>query len=141
MVYLGIDYGDARTGVAVSVSGTSMAIPVETIASKRTLEVVQRVLELMEERGADCVVVGMPVSMDGTRGRAARRVERFVAALEKAMQERGIKGILHTWDERRTTVEAETMLARASIKRSKRKAVVDQVAATVILEGFLRSLP
>ena len=128
---IGVDLGTKRVGVAVS-SG-SLATPYEVLqrsGDKRRDHA--RIAELVEEAGAEVVVVGLPLSLDGSVGAAAQRaideVELLSATLEVPVR---------TWDERLSTVTAERSLRDQNMNAQARRRVVDQVAAAVILQSWL----
>jgi len=128
---IGVDLGSKRVGVALS-SG-SLATPYEVVqrsGDKRRDHA--RIAELVEEAGADVVVVGLPLSQDGSVGAAAQRaideVEQLAAALDVPVR---------TWDERLSTVTAERSLMDQNMNAQARRRVVDKVAAAVILQSWL----
>jgi putative holliday junction resolvase len=130
---LGLDLGDRRIGVAVSDAGGVLATPYETVSrmGDRRREHA-RLAELVAETGAEVVVVGMPVSLSGDQGPAARKVRREVAALRAALDVP-----VETYDERFTTVTADRSLRAMEVKGARRRQVVDQVAAAVLLQAWL----
>jgi putative Holliday junction resolvase len=134
---IALDVGARRTGVAVSDPDRRIALPLETVESADARAAVARVLALMDARGCDTVVAGWPLNMQGKEGRATRRVDAFLTALSQAA---GREVTIVRWDERLTTTAAESELVGQGMRRSRRKEVVDQLAATHILEGYLRSL-
>jgi putative Holliday junction resolvase len=130
---LGIDLGERRIGVALSDSAGTMATPYEVVTrSGDRARDHQRLAELVEETGAEMVVVGLPLSLDGTRGPAVARIEDELDQLRPRL---GVP--VDTWDERLSTVEAERRLRSAGVGGRRRRHVVDQVAATVILQSWL----
>ena len=131
---LGIDLGDARVGVAISDDLGMLAHPLETIAVK-TSDVKKRILTLVAERGAQTIIVGMPRNMDGTYGPAATKAKEFIEALRISTE---IKVI--AWDERLTTVSAQRSLHEAGKNTKKQRPIIDQVAAQIILQGWLDSV-
>ena len=131
---LGIDLGEARVGVAVSDDLGMLAHPLETIAVK-TSDVKKRILTLVAERGAQTIIVGMPRNMDGTYGPAATKAKEFIEALRSSTE---IKII--GWDERLTTVSAQRSLHEAGKNTKKQRPIIDQVAAQIILQGWLDSV-
>lgn len=130
---LGIDLGSRRIGVALSDSGGLVATPYEVIARRGDRGVDHaRIAALVGEAGADVVVVGVPRSLDGSLGPAA------VAALAEVDELRAALGVpVETWDERWTTVTAHHELAAAGVRGRQRRHVVDQVAASVLLQAWL----
>lgn len=132
MKIMGIDYGDARTGVAISdllcsIVGTATVIP-----SRNTEKAVADIVRIAKENGVGEIVVGLPRNMDGTEGPRAQLCREFAETLRRAT---GLP--VHMWDERRTTVEAHNILSAHNYHGKKRKETVDAVAASLILEGFL----
>ncbi|MGH9233828.1 MAG: Holliday junction resolvase RuvX [Acidimicrobiales bacterium] len=130
---LGLDMGSRRVGVALSDSGGTVATPYEVVdrSGDRGRDH-RRIAALVDEAGADVVVVGMPFSLDGSIGPAAQ------AVLDELDQLRGVLAVeIVTWDERLSTVQAERSLRAGNVRKAKRRRVVDQVAATVILQSWL----
>ena len=132
MRVMAIDYGDAHTGVAISDATGFLVGTTTTINSWRQEVVVDELVKLIEKHRPDEVVLGFPKNMDGTDGKRADLYRGLAAALEEAA---GMKVIL--WDERRTTVEAHQILFNQGKDGRKRKKIVDSVAASLILEGYL----
>lgn len=134
MRILAVDLGTQRTGVAISDEREILASPVGTIEEWDFDRLVTRVIGVAASLHAAMIVVGHPRNMDGTRGESAKRAERFVAALrEKTTRP------IELWDERMTTMSAIGYLNETDVRGKKRKQVIDTVAATIILEDFLRS--
>jgi putative Holliday junction resolvase len=132
---LGLDLGSVRVGVALS-SGT-IATPYEVIQRGTTHAADHaRVVELIEETSATVVVVGMPYSLDGSKGRAAQLVEGEVDELRVALSVP-----VEVWDERFTTVTANQSLMDRKMKADARRRVVDKVAAAVMLQSWLDAQP
>jgi putative Holliday junction resolvase len=130
-----LDVGDARIGVASSDPHGILATPVETVrAGAGALE---RIVGLMAELEAFEVVVGLPRSLSGGEGPAAVKIRETAAQLEVLLRTTGSEAELRLVDERFTTVTAERMLRERGKKGSKRRAVVDQAAAVVILQHAL----
>ncbi len=134
MKILGVDLGLVRTGLAVSDAGGFLASPVETITERDAGRLLDKVTQAARRLEAGEVVVGHPRNMDGTRGESARRAEIFA---EELRMRTGLPVIL--WDERMTTLSAIGILNEADVRGKKRKAVVDTVAATIILQDYLDS--
>ncbi len=130
---LGLDPGSRRVGVAVSDSAGTVATPITTLAPGRGRAALHRhVADLVAEWAAEAVVVGLPLSLDGSRGHAAED------ALALADRLRHVVGVpVHTHDERLTTVTAERLLAAQGLNARERRKVVDQVAASVLLQAWL----
>ena len=130
-VRLGIDPGDARIGVARSDPSGFLATPVETV--RRGRGDLQRIVAILRQEEAIEVVVGLPRSLSGTEGPAATKVREFAARLAGRVAPVPVR----LCDERLTTVSAEAMLRDRGRKGAKRRAVVDQAAAVVILQQAL----
>lgn len=130
-VRLGIDPGDARIGVASCDPGGILATPVETVP--RGEGDVRRIATLAAELGANLLYVGLPRSLSGREGPAAARVRTFARQLAAAVAPVPVRLV----DERLSTVTAESVLRSRGKKGTKRRAVVDQAAAVVILQGAL----
>jgi putative Holliday junction resolvase len=133
---VGLDLGERRVGVAVSDSGGTVAVPHSTLA--RTGDPAAdraAVVALVDELGAERVVVGLPLSMDGRRGPAARAAAAEADALAAELSPRAV--VVETFDERLTTVSAERQLAQAGRRGRARRRVVDQSAAAVMLQAWL----
>ena len=130
-VRLGIDPGDARIGVASCDPDGILATPVETVP--RGEGDLDRIAVLAEELGADLVYVGLPRSLSGGEGPAAGRVREFARQLAARLTPRDLRLV----DERLSTVTAEAVLRDRGRKGRKRRAVVDQAAAVVILQGAI----
>lgn len=132
MRIMGIDYGDARTGVAFSDLLCSIVGSTTVIHSRNMEKTIQQIKELMAEKEVGEIVVGLPKNMDGSEGPRAELCRSFAQALERAT---GLP--VRLWDERRTTVEAHNILSEHNYHGKKRKNTVDAVAASLILEGYL----
>ena len=132
MKIMAIDYGDARTGIAIS-DALGMLAGFTTVIHAYTPEkTAAAVKQLVQEHRVEELVMGFPKNMDGTEGPRAALYKEFAAVLE---QETGLKPVL--WDERRTTVDAHRILSQNNVRGKKRKNTVDAVAASLILEGYL----
>ena len=132
MRIMAIDYGDAHTGIAVSDPTGLLAGFTTVVTAYRPEAVAQRVAELAREHGAEELVLGHPVNMDGSLGPRSVKARAMQALLEEAT---GLPVVL--WDERRTTIDAHHILYQSGKNARQRKKVVDAVAATLILEGYL----
>lgn len=135
MKILAIDYGDAHTGIAISDATGTLTGVSTTINLRNPKMVAAEIQALVQTHQAEVLVLGFPKNMDGTEGARAPLYRKFAALLEETT---GLTPIL--WDERRTTVEAHNILAGAGKNAKKRKKTVDAVAASLILEGYLRFL-
>ncbi|WP_419925894.1 Holliday junction resolvase RuvX [Candidatus Poriferisocius sp.] len=130
---LGIDLGERRIGVAVSDGEGRLATPLAVIERSGSRQLDHRqIAELVAEYGAEVVVVGLPLSLDGSAGPAARGAEREAEQLEAALD---VPVVAH--DERLTTVIADQALAHSGLSAKARRQRVDMVAASVILQGWL----
>ncbi|MBB6214795.1 putative Holliday junction resolvase [Anaerosolibacter carboniphilus] len=133
MRIMGLDVGDKTIGIAVSDALGWTAQGVETIRRTNIKEDLKRLEELVKEKEVHKMIVGLPKNMNGTLGPQGEKVLEFVEKLKKRFNTLEI--IL--WDERLTTVAAERTLIGADVRREKRKQVIDMVAATYILQGYL----
>ncbi len=132
MRIMAIDYGDARTGVAISDPTGLLAGYTEVIHSRKGEQVCARLAELVEQYQVEELVMGFPRNMDGTEGPRAELYRAFAGAVAGAT---GLTPVL--WDERRTTIEAHDILHASGKRMKNHKKTVDAVAATLILEGYL----
>jgi len=134
-----LDLGDRRVGVAVCDVGRTVATPYETIQRVGDRPVEHgRVEEIVDEIGATVIVVGMPVSLDGTDGPAARKVKSEIKALRRRFGPKRVAVVGH--DERNTTRTAAGSLAASGVDSRKGRSVIDQVAAAVILQSWIDTL-
>ena len=132
MRIMAIDYGDARTGVALSDATGFLTGQTQVIHSRRQETVLEELAALAQIHGVEEIVLGYPKNMNGSIGPRAEKSE----ALGELLKERtGLPVIL--WDERRTTVDAHRILSDTGNRGKKRKEKVDAVAASLILEGYL----
>ncbi len=127
---LGIDFGQSRIGVAISDELRMLAHPLETIPAGKNAG--RRIAEIVRERKIEHVVVGLPRNMDGSYGPAATGAQKFVEELRTLLS-----CPVTTWDERLTTVAAHRSLREAGKKTRDTRGYVDQVAAQMILQGYL----
>ena len=134
MVILSVDYGDARTGLAVCDKFEMLASPVGVISETYEPKVIEKICLKLQEIRPSLIVVGLPKNMDGSFGERAEKCASFAKKLSEAS---GIETV--TWDERLTTVSAHKALNDVNVRGKKRKAVVDAVSAVMILEDFLRT--
>ena len=129
---MGIDYGDARTGVAISDLLCSIVGSTAVVPSRNREKAIADIVRMVKENGVGEIVVGLPRNMDGSEGPRAQLCREFADVLAEAT---GLP--IHMWDERRTTVEAHNILSQHNYHGQKRKNTVDAVAASLILEGYL----
>ena len=143
MRILALDVGERRIGVAAADDDRRVAIPITTLEPKG--DAIEAVAALVQERQADKVIVGLPISLDGSLGPQGQRVKAFAQALAARLALP-----VQTWDERLTSVEASRRLRPYADARSGRpsgrsrrggKAAIDAVAAAIILQAYLDSLP
>ncbi len=132
MIIMSIDFGDSRTGIAVCGKSELIASPVTVIQEKDFEKCIEKTAALAKEQLADEIVVGYPKNMNGTIGERCEKCTLFAQKLEAAT---GIPTKL--WDERCTTVSAHNFLNETNTRGKKRKAVIDAVAAVIILESYL----
>ena len=132
MKIMGLDYGDARTGVAISDLLCTLVGSTTVLPSRNEEKLLADVVRLTKENGVGTIVVGLPRNMDGTEGPRAEACRAFAEKVKK------ITGVdVEMWEERRTTVEAHQILSDHNYHGKKRKNTVDAVAASLILEGYL----
>ena len=132
MAVLALDVGERRIGVAVSDPEERYALPVATLERTNLHDDLETIVALAAEHRAATIVVGDPIALSGERGLAARKMDEFAAVLQKAFA-----GRIERVDERLTTAQATRTLLADGVSRRKRKAVVDRLAATMILEMYL----
>ena len=132
MKIMAVDFGDVRTGLAVCDRTEFLASPVGVIHEKEFYQTVNKVAAAVKEYDVKEVVVGYPKNMNGTVGDRAKKCETFVEMLQQI-----VDVPVKLWDERSTTVSAHEILNETNTRGKKRKAVVDAVAATIILENYL----
>jgi len=129
---MGVDFGDARTGIAVSDLLCSLVGTTTVIHSRNMEKTITQICAMVKDSDIGEIVVGLPKNMDGTEGVRAELCREFARKLEEAT---GLP--VKMWDERRTTVEAHNILSAHNYHGKKRKDTVDAVAASLILEGYL----
>jgi putative holliday junction resolvase len=129
---LAVDLGSRRIGVALSDPTGTVAAPLDTIPHRERRKDLAAVSALARAHGVERIVLGWPRNMDGTSGPAARRAEAFAEALRR------VAGVpVDLWDERLSTVAADRALRDADVKRDRRRALRDQIAAALILQSYL----
>ena len=129
---MGVDFGDARTGIAVSDLLCSIVGTTTVIHSRNMEKTIAQISAMVDGSDIGEIVVGLPKNMDGSEGARAELCREFAGKLEEAT---GLP--VKLWDERRTTVEAHNILSQHNYHGKKRKETVDAVAASLILEGYL----
>jgi putative Holliday junction resolvase len=135
MRIMAVDYGDARTGIAVSDEMGVLAGEAFIITEWSPEQVAKKIADAAQTRRVGRIVLGYPKNMNGTLGPRAEKSEALASTLRDQF---GLDVVL--WDERRTTVDAHRILSEAGVSGKKRKGTVDAVAATLILEGYLNSI-
>jgi putative Holliday junction resolvase len=134
MIILSVDYGDKRTGIAVCDKFEMLASPVCVITEWNIDSLANKIIDVAKEKRAEEIVVGLPKNMDGSEGFRADACKELGEKL-KSLTEIPIK----FWDERLTTVSAHKILSDNNVRGKKRKAVVDAVAADIILQDYIDS--
>jgi putative holliday junction resolvase len=129
---MALDVGAKRIGVAVADPAGKLALPVATIVRAGVHDDLERIAEYLESYGVTTLVVGDPITLSGERGLAAQKIDEFVELLGRVFS-----GPIHRVDERMTTAQATKSLIAADVSRRRRREVVDQMAAALILESFL----
>ena len=132
MKIMAVDYGDARTGLAVCDRTEFLASPIGTLNERNAQLLAMQIAHLAQEYEVGEIIVGLPVNMNGSEGPRAAKCRAFADMLNQLADVP-----VNMWDERSTTVTAHQILNQTNVRGKDRKAVVDTVAATVILEGYL----
>ena len=132
MKIMAVDYGDARTGLAVCDRTEFLASPIGTIEERNAPVLAMKVAHMAEQYEVGEIVVGLPVNMNGSEGPRAQKCRAFADTVSNLTE---IPVVM--WDERSTTVSAHNILNETNVRGKKRKNVVDTVAATLILESYL----
>lgn len=132
MIIMSVDLGKARTGIAVCDKTEFLASPYKVIFEKSPQKLPQKVADAAKETKAELIVVGLPKNMDGSEGESAQNARDFAEKLRELTQ---IETVLQ--DERGTTITAHNFLNDTNTRGKKRKNVVDEVAATIILQDYL----
>ena len=132
MRVLGIDYGDARIGIALSDELEILASPLQTYKSQSMRKDIDYVASVAKENNCGKIVIGLPLNMNGTEGARVEKTKAFGKVLEKVA---GLPVVYK--DERLTTVQVERVFDQANVKKDKRKQIVDKTAAVLILQSYL----
>ncbi|MDR0987422.1 MAG: Holliday junction resolvase RuvX [Ruminococcus sp.] len=132
MVVLAVDYGDTRTGLAKCDRENILASPLCVITERNSEKLLERIKTEAQSIGAELIVVGNPLNMDGSSGERSKRCKDIA---EKLTFITGLETVL--WDERQSTVSAAYYLNQTNVRGKKRKGVIDAVAAVIILESYL----
>lgn len=143
MRIMGLDVGDKTIGIAVSDALLLTAQGKQTLFRKSMKEDISSLIDWINNEEVTKIVIGLPLNMNGTLGPQGEKTKQFAKNLEKKIKHS--TRLNHTveiefWDERLTSVSAERMLIEADVSRAKRKNVIDTVAATLILQGYLDHL-
>lgn len=134
MRYIGLDFGKKTIGIAVSDEVGLTAQPLTTIRRASIARDLDELVSLIEEYSVEAIVIGLPMNMNGTLGLQSELVFRFI---EKLKEKTSVP--VSTWDERLSTVAVNRVLIDSDLSRARRKEVVDKVAASYILQGYLDS--
>lgn len=133
MRIMSVDFGDARTGLAMCDITEFLASPVGVIKEKRFEHAVEKVAAAAVEHGTEAIIVGLPLNMNGSEGPRAELCREFARLLGEQ-----VPVPIRMWDERQTTVSAAGFLNETDIRGKKRKAIIDAVAAVIILDSYLQ---
>lgn len=129
---MGLDYGDARIGIALTDLLCVICSPHSIIKNTTQEQNVAAIAKLISENMVDTVVIGLPLNMDGTEGVRAEKTRAFGQALQTAT-----KANIVYWDERLSSFEAEDILSETKMNWKQKKEVIDKLAASIILQGWL----
>ena len=132
---IAFDIGDKRIGVAVSDPFNEMALPLETYHRKAKEQDAEYLAKLAKEKNAEKIVCGLPVNFDGSKSDQTKKTQDFIDIVKRFTN---IEIVL--FDERFTTLMAKRVLLEADMSREKRKGVIDKIAASYILEGYLSKI-
>lgn len=132
MIIMSVDYGDTRTGVAICDKKEILASPVTVITERYRPNLIKKLIEVINERKPELIVVGLPKNMDGSFGERCEKCTELAQELKEAT---GIE--IDMWDERLTTVSAYRALNEADFHGRKTRQVIDAVAAVTILQDYL----
>lgn len=135
MRVLGLDVGDRTIGVAISDPLGFTAQGITTIRRKGIENDIAQIVEICSQYNVETIISGLPKNMNGTIGEQAEKVQSFCEVLKEAVNIE-----IKFWDERLTTVAAHRVMLEADMSRKKRKSIVDKIAATYILQGYLDSI-
>lgn len=131
---MALDIGEARVGVAISDDEGKIALPREVVQAKPFAEAIDHITALAQQHQVGHIVLGEPLELDGRRGAASRRSARWSRALAQIVSD-NIE--LHSWDERLTSVQAERDLRGQGLSKRRAEGLIDQAAATLILQSWL----
>lgn len=129
---MALDVGERRVGVAMSDLSQTLASPYTTLQAHPQVVLFQKIQQLIIKEEVVELVIGLPISLNGQEGPQAQRIRQFIAAIAPC-----VSIPLHTCDERYTTAEAQRMMIEAGLRPEQRKAKIDEVAASIILQDYL----
>lgn len=132
MIIMSIDYGKARTGLAICDKEEMLAFPLDVINEKKPEILCEKISKKISENKIEKVVFGLPKNMDGSLGESAQRVKEVAEILRSK-----VNAEIDFWDERQTTVSAHAYLNTTNTRGKKRKSIIDAVSAVIILENYL----
>lgn len=132
MIIMSIDYGKARTGLAICDKEEMLAFPLDVINEKKPEVLCEKIAKKISENKIEKVVFGLPKNMDGSLGESAQRVKEVAEILRSK-----VNAEIDFWDERQTTVSAHAYLNETNTRGKKRKSIIDAVSAVIILENYL----
>lgn len=133
MRILGIDYGEARTGLAVSDDGESIATVIGTVHERDKERLAEKIAEICRSEHIGKIVSGLPKNMDGTEGFRAEHTRKFCAMLQEMLSDIPIE----FYDERMTTMAASRFMYEGNVKHKKQKNAIDALSAQIILQDYL----
>ena len=133
---MGLDVGSARIGVALSDESRLVASPFDTVIRTSDRSALGDLCRLAGEQGVTLIVVGLPLALDGSEQDSSRDARAIAESLRRRTRMEVV-----VWDERLTTVQAERALLEGGVRRGRRREVIDRVAAAVMLQSYLDSLP
>ena len=139
---MGLDYGSRTVGVALSDELGLIASPYETVTREKEGKLrptLRRILEICRDEGVDRIILGLPLNMDGSRGERAEKTEAFRELLRSRLLSEGMEPDIILWDERLSTVGAMEILEESGVPASERKTYVDKIAASLILEDYMKN--
>ncbi len=133
MKIIAIDFGEVRTGIAICDEKETISYPLQTIVEKNEENLINKIKEIVIKNKAEMALVGLALNMNGDFGDSAKKCEEFAQKLKNTLEIP-----IALWDERQTTKLASRFLIEANTKKRKKKKIIDNVAATLILESFLQ---
>ncbi len=132
MIIMAIDYGKARTGLALCDKKEILSFPLGVIEEKDMETLCKKITEKITENKAELVIIGLPKNMDGSLGESAKNAKELGEKLKSKVDIN-----IDFWDERKTTVTAHEYLNQTNTRGKKRKSIIDAVSATIILQNYL----